>query len=314
MAHDDPRPDHPTLGRWHALQTLADRLEALLRTPEAVDDFPAALHAATRELDRLMAEDVDLGVFEVVRISPDKLSRYGSLHSLHTACVVWLVAHRKEWAQTKRLSALSAALTMNIAVTDLQTTLALQAGPLADAQRERMNQHPLDSERLLRSLGVQDEDWLAAVAQHHEQPDGQGYPQGLVRMTDLADVLRTCDVFCAKMSPRTGRPAMLSPTAALSIFHQRSANKFGASVVSTIGVFPPGALVALNTGEQAIVTARTTDPLRPMVALLTDEHGQPLDAPVSAATGKDAGRPVAGAAKDASLAGLFPPTDVLRTR
>ncbi len=85
-------------------------------------------------------------------------------------------------------------------------------------------------------------------------------------------------------------------------------------MVSTIGVLPPGALVALNTGEQAMVTARTTDPLRPMVALLTDERGQPLDAPVGAATGKDAGRPVAGAAKDASLASLFPPTDVLRTR
>lgn len=313
MAEANP-PEHPTLGRWQALQALAERLEGLLLAPQATDDFPATLHTLANELDGLMADDVDLGVFEVVRISPDKLSRYGSLHSLHTACVVWLVAHRKEWTAGKRLSALKAALTMNIAVTALQTTLALQAGPLDDAQRQHMNEHPLDGERLLRSLGVADEDWLAAVAQHHEQPDGRGYPLGLTRVTDLADVLRTCDVFCAKMSPRTGRPAMLSPSAAMSIFHQRSANKFGASVVSTIGVFPPGALVSLNTGEQAIVTARTTDPLRPMVALLTDERGQPLDAPVGAATGKDAGRPVAGAARDAALAELFPPTDVLRTR
>ncbi|MCE4556444.1 HD-GYP domain-containing protein [Roseateles cellulosilyticus] len=313
MAEATP-PEHPTLGRWQGLQALSERLEGLLLTPRAVDDFPAALGALTLELDQLMTDDVDLGVFEVVRISPDKLSRYGSLHSLHTACVVWLVARRKEWTDGKRLSAMKAALTMNIAVTDLQTTLALQTGPLDDTQRQSMRDHPLAGERLLRSLGVTDEDWLSAVAQHHEQPDGQGYPAGVTRMTDLADVLRTCDVFCAKMSPRTGRPAMLSPTAAMSIFHQRSANKFGASVVSTIGVFPPGALVSLNTGEQAIVTARTQDPLRPMVALLTDERGQPLDAPMGAATGKDAGRPVAGASRDASLADLFPPADVLRTR
>lgn len=306
--------EHPTLGRWQGLQSLSERLDLLLLTPRAVDDFPAALAALTLELDQLMTEDVDLGVFEVVRISPEKLSRYGSLHSLHTACVVWLVARRKEWTGAKRLCAMKAALTMNISVTDLQTTLALQHGPMSDAQRQHMREHPLASERLLRSLGVTDEDWLSAVARHHEQPDGQGYPLGLTSMTDLADVLRTCDVFCAKMSPRVGRPAMLSPTAAMSIFHQRSANKFGASVVSTIGVFPPGALVSLNTGEQAIVTSRTTDPLRPMVALLTDERGQPLDAPVGAATGKDAGRPVAGASRDAGLAELFPPADVLRTR
>lgn len=313
MAEATPH-EHPTLGRWHGLQTLGERLERLLLLPQSAGDFPAEMATLAQELDGLMTEDVDLGVFEVVRISPDKLSRYGSLHSLHTACVVWLVARRKEWVASKRLSAMKAALTMNIAVTDLQTSLAQQTAPLDDLQRQHMREHPLASERLLRSLGVADEDWLAAVAQHHEQPDGQGYPLGQTRMTDLADVLRTCDVFCAKMSPRVGRPAMLSPTAAMSIFHQRSANKFGASVVTSIGVFPPGALVALNTGEQAIVTARTSDPLRPMVALLTDEGGQPLDAPVAAATGKDAGRPVAGASRDASLAELFTPTDVLRTR
>lgn len=311
---DATHTDHATLGRWQALQTLGERLERLLLAPQATENFLATLEGLSLELDGLMTVDVDLGVFEVVRISPDKLSRYGALHSLHTACVVWLVARRKEWVAAKRLTAMKAALTMNIAVTDLQTTLALQMGPMDEAQRQHMRDHPLNGERLLRSLGVTDEDWLTAVAQHHEQPDGRGYPLGLTKVTDLADVLRTCDVFCAKMSPRTGRPAMLSPSAALSIFQQRSANKFGATVVTTIGVFPPGALVSLATGEQAIVTERTMDPLRPMVALLTDERGTPLSEPVAAATGKDAGRPVAGAAKDATLAEIFPPTEVLKTR
>ena len=307
--------EHPALSRWQMLQALGDRLEQLLLAPgSTADGFVPTLDALTRELDTLMFQDVDLAVFEVVRIGSDKLSRYGALHSLHTACVVWLVARRKEWVDGKRLTALKAALTMNIAVTDLQTTLALQTGPMEELQRQRMRNHPLDGMHLLKGLGVEDADWLDAVAQHHEQPDGQGYPLGLTKVTELADVLRTCDVFCAKMSPRAGRPAMLSPSAAVSIFRQQSANKFGATVVTTIGVFPPGALVSLATGEQAIVTERTRDPLRPMVALLTGTDGAPLDEPVAAPTGKDAGRPVAGAAKDASLANLFPTTDVLCTR
>jgi hypothetical protein len=68
------------------------------------------------------------------------------------------------------------------------------------------------------------------------------------------------------------------------------------------------------TGETHFYGTGTADPLRPMVALLTDERGAPLEQPVGAATGKDAGRPVAGAAKDAGLAELFTPTDVLKTR
>lgn len=315
VAHSPtPMSDHPTLTRWHAWQQLADALERLLLWPQSAADFPLALRDLAKQIDELMGHDTDLGVFEVVRISPDKLTRYGALHSLHTACVVWLVAQRKEWVLAKRLMALEAALTMNIAVTDLQTTLAQQPGPMDAEQQTRMRSHALDSERLLRTLGVSDETWLAAVAEHHEQPGGKGYPRGLDKTGELADLLRTCDVFCAKMSPRAGRTAMLSPTAAEAIFRQRSANYFGATVVTTMGLYPPGSLVALGSGEQAMVTERTRDPLRPLIALLTDAEGQALDAPQASGTDASGARKVVGPASSADPAHLFTPTDVLKTR
>jgi HD-GYP domain-containing protein (c-di-GMP phosphodiesterase class II) len=306
--------DHPTLARWHAWQQLADALERLLLAPQLAADFPLALREVTQQIDDLMSSDTDLGMFEVVRISPDKLARYGALHSLHTACVVWLVAHRKEWTVAKRMSALQAALTMNIAVTDLQTILAQQAGPMDADQQSRIHNHALDSERLLRSLGVSDELWLTAVAEHHEQPGCKGYPRGLPTTSELADLLRTCDVFCAKMSPRAGRTAMLSPKAAEAIFRHRSANFFGATVVTTMGLYPPGSLVTLGSGEQAMVTERTQNPLRPIIALLTDTEGQALDAPQASGTDATGARKVVGPAASAAPAQLFPPTDVLKTR
>ncbi|MCZ8235641.1 MAG: HD-GYP domain-containing protein [Inhella sp.] len=306
--------DHPTLARWHTWQQLADTLERLLLFPQAAADFPQALKDVAKQIDDLMSQDTDLGVFEVVRISPDKLARYGALHSLHTACVVWLVVNRKEWVLAKRLSALQAALTMNIAVTDLQTTLAQQAAPLDADQQTRIRNHPTDSAHLLRSLGVSDELCLAAVAEHHEQPGGKGYPLGLASTGEMADLLRTCDVFCAKMSPRAGRTAMLSPKAAEAIFRHRSANHFGATVVTTMGLYPPGSLVALGSGEQAMVTERTRDPLRPIIALLTDPTGHALDAPQASGTDTRGARKVVGPAASAAPAQLFPPTDVLKTR
>jgi len=304
-------PTHASVSRWLAWQTLGDRLEALLTQTGAADQFTTTLRVLADELLQLMQEDDDLGVFEVVRISPDKLSRYGALHSLHTAVVVALVARRKEWPASRQLTAVQAALTMNVAVTDLHTELAMHPGGMSSEQHSRMQSHPLDSERMLRSLGVDDEEWLTAVAQHHEQPGGKGYPLGLLEVSELADVLRTCDVFCAKMSPRAGRTAMLSPTAAAAIFRQRSAGYFGATVVSELGLYPPGCLVGLTSGEQAMVLQRTRDPHRPRVALLTDHEGQPLNNPESSATGKALGRGVVGAAPDAALATLFPPEQLL---
>lgn len=306
--------DHPALTRWHAWQQLADELERLLLFPQTVADFPQALINTAKQIDDMMSQDTDLGVFEVVRISPDKLARYGALHSLHTACVVWLVVNRKEWVLAKRLIALQAALAMNIAVTDLQTTLAQQPGPMDADQQMRIRNHPTDSANLLRSLGVSDETCLTAVAEHHEQPGGKGYPRGLDSTGEMADLLRTCDVFCAKMSPRAGRTAMLSPKAAEAIFRHRSANYFGATVVTTMGLYPPGSLVSLGSGEQAIVTERTRDPMRPIIALLTDSEGQPLDAPMASGTDSSGARKVVGPAASAEPGKLFAPTDVLKTR
>ncbi|NDY93017.1 HD-GYP domain-containing protein [Ideonella livida] len=301
----------PPLQRWQAWQALGHDLESLLLQPRAQPDFLSRIQALARTLDRLMVEDDNLGVFEAIRISPDKLARYGVLHSLHTAVVAWLVASRKEWSVERRRVLVQAALTMNIAVTSLQTTLALQPGGMQPGQQAQMRQHPLEGMRLLQSLGVGDEEWLDAVAQHHEQPKGKGYPMGLETCSEMADVLRTCDVFCAKMSPRAGRVALLSPTAAAAIFRHRSANYFGATVVTTLGLYPPGSLVALGSGEQAMVLRRTPNPHGPLVAMLTDPSGQPLPAPQPAVAGTARVAKVRGPGQDAGLAGLFPPEVVL---
>ena len=113
---------------------------------------------------------------------------------------------------------------------------------------------------MLRQLGVTDEDWLIAVAQHHEQPDGKGYPQGLTEINQTADALRTCDVFGAKLSPRISRSGMLSTRAARKSSRQRSAGYFGATIIRELGLYPPGCLVELNTGEQASSCAAPPTP------------------------------------------------------
>lgn len=77
-----------------------------------------------------------------------------------------------------------------------------------------------DQERLLRAAGVEDEIWLTAVTQHHEKPEGKGYPARLTEVVDAARLLQHVDVFMAKISPRIGRLPLTTQMAARQMFHE----------------------------------------------------------------------------------------------
>ncbi len=289
----------------HYWQILSHRLEPLLLDHAAQPDFLPLLVACANDVVRGVSLDADWAIFQLVHPAPEKLARYGVLHALQTAILMCLVGRRKDWHEARIATGVRAALTMNVSITALQTELAHQAEALTREQRRIIDQHPLVSADFLRQAGVTDIDWLTAVEQHHEQSNGKGYPLGLSEISILADALRTCDVFGAKMSSRVGRKGMLSPRAAAEIFRQRSAGYYGATIIGVMGLYPPGCLVRVSTGESAVVLRRTQDPKCPKVALLTDSTGASLPLPQPCLTGATHGRDVLGALADTRLAGQY---------
>jgi chemotaxis protein histidine kinase CheA len=72
----------------------------------------------------------------------------------------------------------------------------LKPGKLTDAERELMRTHPAQAAGLLKRMSG----WAAAaemVAQHHEMPDGKGYPEGLPgdRICPGAKIIAIVDAF-----------------------------------------------------------------------------------------------------------------------
>lgn len=296
---------------WHAWRHLSSELGELLTRPHESPDFAGQLRALARRVLHEVRRAPDVAIFEVVHDSADKLLQYGVVHSLHTAILIALVGLRKDWSQDWTQTGILAALTANIAITDLQTALAQQEEPLSYEQRQAIHEHPIDGARQLSALGVSDPDWLTAVEQHHEQTDGKGYPMGLHQVHVLADAIRTCDVFSAKMSPRASRTVMMSPRAMAEIFRQRSAGYFGATLVRELGLYPPGSLVRLATGEIAMVLCRTRHPQAPDVALLTHPDGSPREQPERRATSPSGEHRVVSAVVCQDLSGLHPPARLL---
>ena len=254
-------------------QTTA-RLDLLLASLTR-DGFATRCDAFATQLMGLIARDPDIGIYHSVRQDPTRLSLYGLSHALHCAMVCQLATQRAGWPEPRVRTLVQAALTMNLAIVELQGRFAT-LGRLGDGQRAQIRAHPQAAMDRLQAAGVQDADWLQAVLQHHEHPGGGGYPGGGADMGEMAQVLRMADVFMAKISPRTERPAMPILDAARQMFAEAQGSPLAAAIIKEYGIYPPGNFVLLASGEQAVVIRRGATAHAPVAAAITDKHGIPV--------------------------------------
>jgi HD-GYP domain-containing protein (c-di-GMP phosphodiesterase class II) len=262
----------PTLmARWsQAIWALDD----LARDPPAGDGFSVACLELGNAIQAMVRQDPDVALFQMVRQEQRPLRLYGLSHSVYVAALCDLMATRLGWSDPQRHAVLMAGLTMNITILDLQARYAVY-GRLNPDQRDELAKHPDEAVARLRQGGVTDEDWLRAIAEHHEHVDGKGYPKGLTEVSDLAQLLRLADVMLAKVSRRESRPAMDVREAARQAYQENPSSPLVAALVRECGIYPPGDLVCLASGEQGVVIRRGAGPKTPLVATLTDRRGLP---------------------------------------
>jgi len=264
-------------GRWEALQT---RLSVLLRAPQETLFLPRVKECAAQIIGWTERFQDQL-LFVVIQHDHSRHEVYGLAHLLHTAAVCALLSRRLAWTPERQRSLVGAALTMNLSIIDLQGRLASRGGKLAPPQRAAIDRHPDEAVAWLRNAGLDDAEWLAAVAQHHEQPGGGGYPQGLAEPDETAQLLRLVDVFLAKLASRGGgRSGMPAPQAAKSLYTGSNGHPFAALLVKEMGLYPPGTLVKLASGETAVAVRRGTSGNTPIVSAVMNRHGDALGSPV----------------------------------
>lgn len=136
---------------------------------------------------------------------------------------------------------------------------------LSGVETVQVRKHPQLGHRLLVGRGGVDGDALDACLHHHEKFDGTGYPHGLIgeQIGRLARMTAICDVYDAVTSDRPYKKAW-DPAHAV----QRMAGWRGhfdprlfRAFVRTVGVYPTGALVRLESGRLAVVLDGSRDSL-----------------------------------------------------
>lgn len=256
---------------WERLMWQLDRL---LRSTEE-PGFAERAEELTQQLVALTERDPDVAIYLCVRQDPKRLAIYGLAHAIHCALICLLVGRRIGWDDVRVTAAIKAALTMNISTLELQGRLAVQGLAPTASQKELLAVHPAKSAEILRQAGVDDELWLTAVLQHHEKRGGSGYPNQVQEPGEVSQLLRYVDVYMAKISPRTGRVPLTTQMAARQLF-QEDQGPIAAGIVKEVGIFPPGELVKLKSGEHAVVVRRTGHANMPTVASITDRSGMPV--------------------------------------
>jgi HD-GYP domain-containing protein (c-di-GMP phosphodiesterase class II) len=287
---------------WERALWQLDRVLRSLEEP----GLPARVDEIARHIAALTDRDPDIAVYLCVRQDPKRLSIYGLAHAIHSALICLLVTRRLGWEEARTHTLMKAALTMNLATLDLQGRMAVQGVPPTQSQQGVIHAHPARSVELLRGAGVDDAQWLQTVAEHHERRGGGGYPAGMAEPSELAQLLRHVDVFMAKISPRGSRAPMATQLAARQLFQEDGGGPLSAAIIKEVGLYPPGELVTLKSGEHAVVVRRTANAKTPLVASITDRSGMPVVNTVV----RDSGKPefaIVGTDTDKGLVQRLPP-------
>jgi HD-GYP domain-containing protein (c-di-GMP phosphodiesterase class II) len=224
----------------------------------------------------LVDKDVDIALYHAVRQDNADLFFYGYSHSIHSAGLSLLMGRRLNWSEAHISSLMCAAITMNMPILALQGQMAKQDVPMREGQKHQIRQHPREAVEWLRKMGITDSVWHSAVLEHHERTDGSGYHQGLKEVAEVAVALRVTDVFMAKISHRTLRAPLSIRDAAKQLYAEDKGGPMSSAIIKEFGVYPPGEVVKLVTGEVAIVMRRTANPKCPKVACIIDASGRPV--------------------------------------
>jgi HD-GYP domain-containing protein (c-di-GMP phosphodiesterase class II) len=269
---------------WMDMQS---RMTRLLTQPLSCPDLPKAMKEATDDVQFALTHHRDEVLYEsLIRDSPQD---YAVSHAMQTAFVAHLIAERMGWkgADLQRLT--EASLTMNLGMTELQSQLAIQLTPLSSDQRQAVAQHGRQGRHKLEQAGISDVAWLNAVEHHHVTPDGGPLPAHHGKLGELACLMHYTDVYLAKISARSSRPAMPSHLATRAFFVKGggAANPYVSALIKELGVYPPGCCVRLANGETGVVVRRGEVAHQPEVCSLLDAKGESLAEPVSRNTAQD---------------------------
>jgi len=136
---------------------------------------------------------------------------YTSGHSVRVAERSKLISKELGMSRPEIRNVEIAALLHDIGkIDDAYQKILKQEGPLTEAQRELIHEHPERGVEIVESVRSLDEDVLRYIRHHHERYDGNGYPDGIAgeKIPLGARIIMVSDTIDAMLTKRSYRDAL----------------------------------------------------------------------------------------------------------
>lgn len=199
--------------------------------------------------------------------------------SVNTAILSTLIAMELKMPNHKILQVTTGALLHDIGMLKLPKDIVEKKGGLTEAELSRIQAHPLYAYKIICKELLYPEDVGVIALQHHERWDGEGYPRRLSgeAIDRGARIVSVADAFEAMVCEKPYRNSMIGYQAMKNLLSD-NARRFDPEVlkafIKTMGIYPIGSIVLLNTGAIArVIEGHSDTPLRPKIRVLVDEFG-----------------------------------------
>ena len=191
---------------------------------------------------------------------------YTFMHSVAVCGLMIALAHQLGLDEAQIREAGMAGLIHDLGKAMVPLEILNKPGKLTDEEFDRMREHPRHGyDMLMEGAGV-GEVPLDVCLHHHEKVDGSGYPDHLSSATIslFAKMGAVCDVYDAITSERPYKSGW-DPSVAIRKMNEWSNGHFDPRVfqafVKSVGIYPIGSLVRLESGLLAVVTEISADSL-----------------------------------------------------
>jgi HD-GYP domain-containing protein (c-di-GMP phosphodiesterase class II) len=211
---------------------------------------------------------------------------YDNGHALATAALIVALGRQQGVAAPEVEKMAIGALLKDIGLAAIDARVISKQGHLSHAEYAIVQSHVEEGLAVLEATSSLPETTVAVVLEHHERYNGAGYPYRMAgdEISLAGRLAAIVDTYDAMTSDRPYRAA-LSPTVALRQLYEQGGSHFDpalvAGLVRTLGIYPVGTLVLLESGHLAVVEQEhPAQPLQPVVNVIYHAGRRQYCAPV----------------------------------
>jgi HD-GYP domain-containing protein (c-di-GMP phosphodiesterase class II) len=183
---------------------------------------------------------------------------YSYMHSVAVCALMVSLARQLGQSEAEARDAGMAGLLHDMGKALMPLEVLNKPGKLTDAEYDLIKTHPERGHELLLG-GSATATALDVCLHHHERPDGKGYPHGLsgAALSLQARMGAVCDVYDAITSNRPYKAGWDPGESIARMAEWTQQGQFDPQIVhafvSSLGIYPTGSLVRLQSGRLAVV-------------------------------------------------------------